>query len=135
METEVENYYRTKQGDKAYVEFESQAGDTEYVYVGYVIDAIGNTFMRLWKIDGTVHTSSSGHNLVALWEDEAEEIDISQMYIAIQEVGGMYFGTGIFCSLELIKEEGITDMIAIVTVKDWQDIQQGKRKLIVGEGL
>ena len=81
--------------------------------------------------------ASEINDLVAPWVDEQEEIDVSAMWVAVYRdvKGGLWGKTPHKEKKDTFKSYKNRTILAQVTVKGWHDIQQGKRKLIVGEGL
>lgn len=151
MNIEAGKYYKTRDGLKAYVGYEIEE-DVLFRLQGHIYDENG-VFLSVasWLDNGKkeIHAIKTKRDLVALWEDkkdffkrpynrdDVEEIDVSAMNIAIyrfKEDGREWIETSHI--LNVNNDVPSTDsLVAKVTVKDWQDIQQGKRKLIIGEGL
>jgi len=129
MEIKVGNYYKTRDGRKTYVGYERALN--KYFY-GHIVD----TDVQIkWSEGGrvTLAISTSPLDLVAPWED-VEEIDVSAMWVYVIREYGLI--TAEHINHPKTPKDCLEDnVIAGVTVKDWMDIQQGKRKLIVGEGL
>lgn len=72
------------------------------------------------------------------------EINISEMWVKIEKrvirdgfsIGGDYScDDHIYETKPMASVSQYTETAAVVTVKDWHDICQGKRNLIIGEGL
>jgi len=142
MMIEVGKYYKTRDGQKAYVayehpkEFRGIDKDAFYVFKGY-INYSAHDDMCNWSVDGFFYEASlddSSSDLVAPWED-VEEIDVSETWVIIgrQFKGSDDLISKMLCSYN--KPPVKDNTVAIVTVKDWIEIQQGKRKLVIGEGL
>lgn len=142
MKIEVNKYYRTRDGNKAYIGFNireidkecvgESAGSDQFLFRG----ATKGCAISSWTVEGNWCDSGeeSEHDLVAPWEDEQEEIDVGAMWVGVYHPDGDKRWIDITTPIsEMAVVSG--SWIAIVTVSDWIDIQQGKRKLIVGEGL
>lgn len=73
--------------------------------------------------------------------EPADEINVSGMFVGVFQrrrsaaTTAFYIPTGFYISKDELRNINDFKLEAIVTVKDWQDIQAGKRNLIVGEGL
>jgi len=136
MKIEINKYYKTRDGRKAFVQYE-----TNHNIVGHICADAGINNVTFWFMSGSfAAVDQHGKDLVAPWEDEQEEIDVSAMWVAVFDyIDGGYSMSTAYKTKEKLKEflEPLEEecAIAIVTVKDWQAIQQGKRKLIAGEGL
>ena len=142
MEIELDTYYKTRNGRKAFVVYMHDG-----LYLGHIENEHRNIIAKVeWESRGSVATSGNpcndSYDLVALWEDEPEEIEVSEMYAPIRRIfdGGMFSNNYIpHSNLDKLRQNISGDIsntiIAILTVKEWQEIQQGKRKLIVGKGL
>ena len=138
MEIKVDTYYKTRSGHKAYVEYK-RIRDESNPYKGYYIYAdMGSEEIQeeCWSEFGRGggFDQMCDCDLVALWEDEPEEIDVSSTWRQITEKNGTYGEDGVYYpNKENMPIKSIT--IAVVTSAEWIEIQQGKRKLVVGEGL
>ena len=135
MEIKVGKYYKTRDGCKAYVGYEI---DGYRFFLGHLEGDKCYTSGR-WKLCGSCHDATDmplNEDLVAPWEEQ-EEIDVSQMWVAVYEdkAGGLWGKTPHKDKRDTFKDYKNRFIVAQVTVKDWQDIQQGKRKLKIGEGL
>lgn len=73
--------------------------------------------------------------IIGLWEDEPEEIDVADMWVPIDlhKDGSVCAGDCYATKEDALVLEGAN--LAVIRVREWSAIKRGERKLIKGEGL
>lgn len=89
--------------------------------------------------------SMSKDDIIGIWEDEPEQIDVANMWVSIQQYvagdGSMVIDTiqqdgfNVFMQHRETKPKAEPNTIAIIRVHEWEAIKRGERSLIKGEGL
>lgn len=106
--------YKTRGGERAY-----------YCGVSFYGDPLFLVQRSNGKFEGVVWA-----DIIGLWEESPEEIDVANMWVHVRYCGAQY-------AAEIWPEDGkpAEYTIAIIRVSEWEAIKRGDRKLIKGEGL
>ena len=133
-EIKADTYYQLRNGEKAFVFGTlSEKFNTAHPVRGY--NAVTGDSL-CWTLGGRYDyiTQGHAHDIISEWVDEPEPetIKVSEMFVGLYYVGNKFRATGYY------EDKNIAiapPLVAIVTVAEWQKIQAGESKLIVGEGL
>lgn len=136
MEIQVNKYYKTRDGEKAFVGYMKEKSDWSGEYVGHICHEEEGTALATWFWEGSFTSDvvkGDYRDLVAPWED-VEEVEVSVMWVLVYYSNiteTQYDYEDMYISKPIVAN----NTVAIVTMADWEDIKQGKRNLIIGEGI